>query len=112
MIKVTKTDLALINLTGTDPVLNNVPLTNMLLQNYPNPFNPKTIINYQCSMDENVTLKVFDILGSEVATLVNKKHQPGSYKVEFDGTKLASGIYYYRLEAGNFIQVRKMILVK
>ncbi|MDQ3021356.1 MAG: T9SS type A sorting domain-containing protein [Bacteroidota bacterium] len=112
MIKVTKTDLTLVTLTGLEQISSNVPTSNLLFQNYPNPFNPKTIISYQSSMEVNVSLKVYDVLGNEIATLVNEKHVPGNYSVEFDGTNMSSGIYYYRIEAGNFVQVRKMILIK
>ena len=83
-------------------------------QNFPNPFNPKTIINYelQVSSDELVSLKVFDVLGNEVAELVNEKQNVGSYSVEFDGGNLSSGIYFYTLQAGDFSQTKKMTLIK
>ena len=81
-------------------------------QNYPNPFNPKTIINYQCSMFNFVSLKVYDVLGHEVAVLVNEKQGPGSYEVEFDGSSFASGIYFYQLNSGDFVSTKKMNLVK
>lgn len=83
-----------------------------LSQNYPNPFNPVTTINYQLPMSGNVTLKVFDVLGKEVASLVNEKKEAGSYTVEFSVTNLASGTYFYRLKAGDFIQTKKMIILK
>jgi len=83
-----------------------------LQQNYPNPFNPSTIINYSIIKQTNVTLKVYDILGSEIATLVNKKQLPGLYEIEFNGSKLPSEIYFYRLIAGDFIDTKKMILLK
>ncbi len=90
-----------------------------LEQNYPNPFNPATKIKYTIPAsyvgNENlrsVQLKVYDILGREVATLVNEKKQPGEYEVEFDAKNLTSGVYFYKLQAGNFIQTRKMILMK
>jgi len=83
-------------------------------QNFPNPFNPKTIINYELrvSSDELVSLKVFDVLGNEVAELVNEKQNVGSYSVEFDGGNLSSGIYFYTLQAGDFSQTKKMTLIK
>ena len=68
-----------------------------LSQNYPNPFNPSTTIKYSIPKQSNVTLKVFDVLGSEVATLVNKEQPQGNYEVEFDGAELTSGIYFYRI---------------
>ncbi len=88
-----------------------------LEQNYPNPFNPSTKIKYSISNEGTslmkfVQLKVYDILGREVATLVNKEQPPGNYQVSFDGSKLSSGVYYYRIQAGNFIQTKKMILMK
>ena len=83
-----------------------------LNQNYPNPFNPKTIINYQCSMFNDVSLKVYDVLGHEVAVLVNEKQSPGTYQVEFDGSNFASGVYFYQLKAADFVVTKKMNLLK
>ena len=83
-----------------------------LYQNFPNPFNPKTIINYQCSISNYVTLKVFDALGNTIATLVNEKQKPGSYSVEFDANDLSSGIYYYTLSSGNYSVTKKMAVIK
>ena len=88
----------------------------LLSQNYPNPFNPNTVIKYQLPEAGNVTLKVYDVLGSEIATLVNEYKNAGSYEVEFhpeSGIRhLASGVYYYQMKAGSFIQTKKMILLK
>ena len=83
-----------------------------LFQNYPNPFNPTTTIDYFISKAGFVTIKVYDILGKEVATLVNEGKQIGNYKVEFNASKLMSGIYFCRMQAKNYIMVRKMILIK
>ena len=83
-----------------------------LEQNYPNPFNPTTSIQYQVSSISSVSLKVYDILGSEVATLVNEEQQPGYYEVQFNGNSLASGLYIYRLNAGSYVSVKKMLMVK
>ena len=83
-----------------------------LSQNYPNPFNPVTHLGFGISNLGFVSLKVYDVLGNEVKTLINEIKHPGYYEVEFDGSNLPSGIYYYKLEAGSFIQVRKMMLVK
>ncbi len=85
-------------------------------QNYPNPFNPTTIIKYSVVKSGNVSLKIYDVLGNEVATLVNEEKQPGNYKVEFQSTvsnqQLASGIYFYQLRTGDFVQTKKMILLR
>ena len=83
-----------------------------LQQNYPNPFNPSTTISYQLPTQSNVTLKVFDVLGREVATLVNSVEQPGNKSVNFSANNLVSGVYYYRLQAGNFIETKKLVLVR
>ncbi len=83
-----------------------------LTQNYPNPFNPSTTINYQLPISGNVNLKVFDVLGKEVASLVNEKKEAGSYTVEFSAKNLASGTYFYRLQAGDFVQIKKMVILK
>jgi predicted GH43/DUF377 family glycosyl hydrolase len=89
-----------------------VPQHFMLEQNYPNPFNPTTSIEYGISNTEQVTLKVYDVLGREVAVLVNEKKAPGSYEVKLNASALASGVYLYRLTAERFAQTRKMIVVK
>ena len=83
-----------------------------LEQNYPNPFNPTTMINYSIKEKANVELKVFDLLGSEIATLVNEEKTPGNYIVYFDASKLSSGIYLYAIKAGSFVQTLKMLLMK
>lgn len=89
-----------------------VPTIFSLAQNYPNPFNPTTAITYQLAAGSDVILKVFDILGNEIATLVNEYETAGRYEVEFNTTALPSGIYLYQLRAGNFIESRKMVLMK
>ena len=83
-----------------------------LSQNYPNPFNPVTRIQYSVNSTQNVTLKVYDLLGREVATLVNEEKPAGNYEVEFDGSALTSGIYFYQVKAGNFIETKKMVLLR
>ncbi|GAB6283744.1 MAG: hypothetical protein STSR0008_25470 [Ignavibacterium sp.] len=90
----------------------NTPKEFSLSQNYPNPFNPSTTIKYHISQNSFVVLKVFDVLGNEISTLVNEVKTPGEYEVEFNGKGLSSGIYFYKIEAGNFVQVNKMILIK
>lgn len=83
-----------------------------LNQNYPNPFNPTTFINYQLGVASDVRLGVYDILGRELAVLVNERKAPGSYSVRFDASGLASGMYFYRLQAGSFVQAKKMLVLK
>ncbi|MCL6494586.1 MAG: T9SS type A sorting domain-containing protein [Ignavibacterium sp.] len=80
--------------------------------NYPNPFNPVTKITWQSPVNGQQTLKVYDVLGREVATLVDEYREAGSYEVEFDATNLPSGMYIYRLQSGNYSDVKKMILSK
>ncbi len=84
----------------------------MLLQNYPNPFNPTTTISYSIPKRGLVQLKVYDILGKEVATLVNEEKPAGKYSVKFNGSNLPSGVYFYNLRINNFVQSRKMILLR
>ena len=91
-----------------DLVLNEFNLE----QNYPNPFNPTTIIKYQIPKDGFVTLKVFDVLGKEIKSLVNERQASGKYEVSLNANELASGIYFYTLTAGNFVSTKKMILLK
>jgi hypothetical protein len=83
-----------------------------LAQNYPNPFNPTTVINYQLPVAGNVSLKVYDVLGKEVMTLVNGRQEAGDYNVSLNAASLSSGVYFYRLQSGNFVQTKKMMLVK
>ena len=83
-----------------------------LEQNYPNPFNPTTTIQYQLPQDARVTLKIYDILGSEVATLINEEQEAGYKEVQFTGSNIASGMYVYRLTAGDYVSVKKMMLLK
>jgi hypothetical protein len=94
------------------PGQTGTPLVYQLNQNYPNPFNPSTTITYALPKQSQVTLKVFNLLGQEVATLVNAEQPTGTHVVVFDASRLASGVYFYRLEAGTFTQVHKMMLMK
>ncbi|MGH2574490.1 MAG: ASPIC/UnbV domain-containing protein, partial [Ignavibacteria bacterium] len=91
---------------------NNLPSEYKLFQNYPNPFNPSTVISYQLVVNSFVNLKVYDLLGSEVATLVNEQLKAGSYKVEWNGANYPGGAYFYRLIANDFTETKKMILIK
>ena len=83
-----------------------------LAQNYPNPFNPTTTINYQIPKDGFVTLKIYDVLGKEVATLVNENKATGRYNVEFNAGNLASGVYLYQLKVNDFVATKKLVLLK
>jgi hypothetical protein len=83
-----------------------------LEQNYPNPFNPSTSIKYALKSRQFVQIKIYDVLGNEVTTLVNEEKQPGVYEVEFNASELSSGTYIYKLTAGNFSAIRKMLLLK
>ncbi|MDD3557075.1 MAG: T9SS type A sorting domain-containing protein [Melioribacteraceae bacterium] len=92
--------------------LETIPTKFELSQNYPNPFNPSTTIRFQVPQNESVSLKVFDVLGREVATLLNDNLSAGSYEVNFDASNLAAGMYVYRLQAGDFVSAKKMMLLK
>jgi hypothetical protein len=100
------------SLTGVLTDGSNSPKDYHLLQNYPNPFNPSTKIRYAISKTAFTTLKVYSILGQEIATLINEEKAPGVYEVNFDGLNLTSGTYIYKLQAGNFVETKKMILLK
>ena len=89
-----------------------LPAKYELSQNYPNPFNPNTVIKFSLSVAGNVSLKVYDILGKEVTTLVNEKLQPGTYETSFNGSELTSGVYFYKLTAGDYSETKRMILIK
>jgi predicted GH43/DUF377 family glycosyl hydrolase len=89
-----------------------LPISYKLFQNYPNPFNPTTTIKYQIPELSFAAIKVFDILGKEVVTLVNEEKPAGYYEVEFNATSLASGIYFYQLQAGSLVETKKMVLIK
>lgn len=91
---------------------NPIPETFDLKQNYPNPFNPETNIRYDLPNDISVSVKIYDLLGREIKTLVDELKYAGSYIVSFNGSEFASGIYFYRIKAGDFIQVKRMILIK
>jgi hypothetical protein len=99
-------------LTGVELVNNQLPEGYSLSQNYPNPFNPATKIQFSVPRQSNVELKVYNMLGQEVATLIATTMAPGTYSVDFDASKLASGAYVYRLKAGEFISSNKMLLMK
>jgi len=96
-----------VNTMGSE-VVNNF----LLKQNYPNPFNPVTTIKYELKSSDFIQIKVYDVLGSEVAQLVNEKQSSGAYEIKFDGSSLSSGVYFYKLTSNDFSEVRSMILLK
>jgi hypothetical protein len=106
-----------VTLVGITQNTNIVPEKFNLHQNYPNPFNPSTKIRFEFPLSKGglkgvVTLKIFDILGKEIQTLVNEQLQPGTYEVTFDGSNLPSGIYFYKLTSGYFTATKKLVLLK
>ncbi len=98
--------------SGASTTENDLPKVFALYQNYPNPFNPSTTLRYDVPVDGKILLQVFNILGQEVATMVNEEQKAGRYSVRFDATRFASGVYFYRMHADGFMQARKMIVVK
>jgi hypothetical protein len=105
-------NISVINITSVKKSDNQVPNQFSLSQNYPNPFNPTTQIRYSISKNSLVTLKVYNLLGQEVTTLVNQQQKSGNYTVNFNASKLASGIYMYKIQAGEFSLTKKMTLLK
>jgi len=111
---------SLSEIIGIQNISSNIPDKFSLYQNYPNPFNPVTKIKFDVASgfplgargNDRIVLKVYDILGKEIQTLVNEKLNPGTYEVTFDGSKCASGVYFYRLTTDNFSEIKKMILLK
>lgn len=99
-------------LTAVTATSENMPVKFSLSQNYPNPFNPVTVISYQLAVNSFVTVKLYDLLGREAATLVNEQKPAGSYTVQWNATHFASGVYFYRLQAGNFSDTKKLLLLK
>jgi hypothetical protein len=83
-----------------------------LSQNYPNPFNPITIINYELPITNYVELSIYNLLGQKVTTVVSERQKAGHYQVQWDAQDFGSGIYYYKIEAGDFVDVKKMILLR
>jgi len=103
-----------ISISSTTSVENNIALPSItrVEQNYPNPFNPTTFIEFSLSKESPVKIVVFDVLGREIRTLINEFKKAGNYKVEFDASSLSSGIYFYQLQAKEFTQTKKLILMK
>jgi hypothetical protein len=98
--------------TGVETEGEGTPHGSMMFQNYPNPFNPKTVVRYQLLAVANVGLRVFDLLGNEVAVLVDERKTPGCYEVEFEADGLASGVYLCRMTAEGVVQTQAMVLVR
>ena len=100
------------SLVGVENNGSSIPIVYKLYNNYPNPFNPKTTIKYDIPKNSLVRIVIFDILGKEVETIVNEKKEAGRYEIQWDASKYASGTYFYRIEAGDFAETKKMILLK
>jgi hypothetical protein len=99
-------------ITSVGETHNELPAETMLYNNYPNPFNPATVVRYQLPLASEVKLVVFDLLGREVSVLVDEKREAGIHEVKFDASHLPSGVYFYRLQAGNFVETKKLVLVR
>jgi len=106
-------------ITDVEDQNNEIPSQFVLNQNYPNPFNPSTTIRYTVPNvtlngveGTRVQLKVYDVLGNEVATLVNEEKPAGNYEISFNASQLSSGIYFYKLQTGSFVETKKMILLR
>jgi hypothetical protein len=99
-------------ISGIKDYANNNPDNFILEQNYPNPFNMETIIRYELKKSANVKLELYDVLGREVASLVNEVMQPGKYSMSWNAEGVQSGVYFYRLSAGNYTQTRKLLLLR
>ncbi|HZW40646.1 MAG TPA: T9SS type A sorting domain-containing protein, partial [Ignavibacteriaceae bacterium] len=97
---------------NVDNKYNNQVHSYSLSQNYPNPFNPSTKIKYTLPKQGLVTIKVFDVLGKEITQLVYEEKPSGEYEIEFDGSSLSSGIYFYQIQAGDYFNTKKMVLMK
>jgi len=108
---ITSLQVVLDVITGVEEE-NSLPTVYSLYNNYPNPFNPSTTINYDLPKQSNVTLKIYNIVGEEIATLINQEQNAGRYQVQWNAAQLASGIYFYQLKSGDFVSTKKMILLK
>ena len=101
-----------VHVFGLMDVPHERPAGFSLFQNFPNPFNPSTTIKYELPNSSEVRLSLYDLLGREVSTLVNERRDAGVHEARFDGSGLSSGVYFYRIEAGSFVQTRKLILLR
>jgi len=104
--------ISTLSLTGVNPLIDELPTEYALWQNYPNPFNPSSTIRYALPLKASVRLAVFNTLGQEVATLVQGEEAAGYHEAVFDASGLASGVYFYRLRAGDFVQTKSLLLLK
>ena len=104
--------LGIYSVTGVEDENNILPEEYVLYQSYPNPFNPSTTIKYSIPNSDKVSIKVYDILGRDVSTLVNEYKTAGTYSIEFNASRFASGIYFYQIHSGNFVETKKMVLIK
>jgi hypothetical protein len=100
------------SMSGVEPIAGQVSVNYVLHQNYPNPFNPITNIRFEISKDDFVTLKIFNVTGKEITVLVNEELKRGVFKITFNRKKLTSGIYFYRIESGDYKETKKMVLLK
>ena len=91
---------------------NKFPIDFSLSQNYPNPFNPTTKIRWQSPVSSHQKLKIYDVLGNEIATLVDEFREAGKYEIEFDGSNFSSGVYFYKMSAGDFFETKKFIILR
>jgi len=99
-------------ITDVNDKENYLPTNFALQQNYPNPFNPATVINYSLPRSNMVSIRVYDVIGNEIANLVNEEKPAGRYSVNFNASNLSSGVYFYRMQAGSFVETKKLILLK
>jgi len=99
-------------ITGVEELEEGIPSKFDLSQNYPNPFNPVTLIKYQVPETSHISIKIYDVIGREIATLVNEVKQPGVFQVSFNCENLASGVYFYKMKAAEFVSVKKMNILK
>ena len=108
-------DLRIVKLGATvnvDERTSEIPQKFSLEQNYPNPFNPSTKISYSIPQKSFVTIKVFDLLGSEISQLINEEKETGRYELDFNAVDLSSGVYFYKIEVGDFSEIKKMVLLR
>jgi hypothetical protein len=112
-------DSGVVLTTGTGGVTSTIKTINLsppqtfeLRQNYPNPFNPTTIISYELPANDMVRLEIYDILGRKIETLLSERQNAGNHSVPFNASNLSSGVYFYRLSAGSFVQTKKLMLIK